>query len=257
MIILSSTTDVLEIVLLGSVTTNQLEVTTAFRDITSTTYTAGRQLSVTNNTTDVAIVSSPVASTSRVVDLINIYNKDTVTQEIIIKFNDNGTDYILYRNFIDPLQTITFIEGTGWSVGGGFRPIKAFAVHADAGANFAMTNATLAERFAGNSSRTIFSVDLEGYTQVRFRVNKMVVGTAGALFRARYYTSYSTVVGNYLQLGASAQVEVSMAAVGYADTGWVNLAAGAQIPDCYICFTELGGDGVADPAVGATDILFR
>lgn len=257
MIILNSTTDLLEIVLSGTVTANQLEVTTAYRDITSTTYTPGRRLSTTNNSTDVTIVASPAASTSRVVDLINVFNKDTATQEITIKFNDNGTDYILYRNFIDPGQTISFIEGAGWSIGGGFRSIKAFAVHADAGANFAMTNATLAERFAGNSTRSIFSVDLDGYTQVRFRVNKMVVGTAGALFRARYYTSYSTTVGNYLQLGASAQVEVSMAAVGYADTGWVNLAAGAQIVGCYIAFTELGGDGVADPAVGATDILFR
>ena len=140
---------------------------------------------------------------------------------------------------------------------GQYQSIKSFSVHADAGANFAMTNATLAERFAGNSTRAIFMVDLEGYNQVRLRGNKQVVGTAGSLFRAKYYTSFSTSVVNYLQLGASSQVEFSMAATGYADTGWVDLAPGAKINGCYIAFTELGGDAVANPALGATDILFR
>lgn len=32
---------------------------------------------------------------------------------------------------------------------------------------------------------------------------------------------------------------------------------GAKINGCCIGFTESGGDGVADPALGATDILFR
>lgn len=257
MIILSETTDNLQIVLAGSVTTNQLQCTTSWRDRTSTTFIAGRTVINTNNTTDVTIAAAPAASTQRVIDFINIYNNDTAAQTLTIKIDANGTEYILYKSVLDSGATLTYVEGKGWEVFSSYKSIKSFSVHADAGANFAMTNATLAERFAGNTTRHIFAVDLLGYTQVRFRVNKQVVGTAGSLFRAKYYTSYSATVGNYLQLGASAQVETSMSATGYYDSGWVDLAAGAQINGCYIAFTELGGDAAADPALGATDILFR
>jgi len=257
MIILSNTTDNLQIVLGGTVTANQLNIVTSWRDIDTTTYTAGRTLTNSNNTTDVNIVPAPAASTQRVVDFISVYNADTADAVVTIKFDASGTEYVIYKDVLSSGDTLRFIEGSGFSVERTYQSIKSFSVHADAGANFVMTNATLAERFAGNSPRAIFLVDLEGYSQVRMRGNKQVAGTAGSLFRAKYFTSYSVTVGSYLQLGASSQVEFSMAATGYADTGWVNLAAGAKINGCYIAFTELGGDAVADPALGATDILFR
>jgi hypothetical protein len=136
-------------------------------------------------------------------------------------------------------------------------PVKVFAVHGDAGSDFVMTSATLAERLAGNTSRHIFLADLGGCTQVRLMGNLQVTGTAGSLFRAKYASTFTTVVGSFLQLGASAQVEFSCSGTGYRDTGWVDMAAGARINGCCIGFTELGGDGVADPALGAAYILFR
>lgn len=259
MIILSETTDNLQIVLAGSVTTNQLQCTTSWRDRTSTTFVAGRTVINTNNTTDVTIAAAPAASTQRVIDFINIYNNDTAAQTLTIKIDANGTEYILYKSVLDSGATLTYVEGKGWEVFSSYQSIKSFSVHADAGANFVMTNATLAERFAGNTTRHLFVVDLLGYTQVRLRANKQV-GSASVntpLFRAKYYTSYNTTVTNFLQLGASAQVETSMTATGYYDSGWMDLAAGAQINGCCIGFTELGGDAAADPALGATDILFR
>lgn len=257
MIVLTETTDNLQVVLGGAVTTNQLQCVSSWRDITTTAYTPGRTVVSSNNTTDVNIVAAPASSTQRVVDLLSVYNADTADATVTIKLDANGTEYILWKDVLSPGNTVRFIEGAGFNVYRTYQSIKSFTVHGDAGANFAMTNATLAERLAGNTSRHIFMVDLDGYTQVRLRANKQVVGTAGSLFRAKYYTSYTTTVGNFLQLGASGQVEISMAATGYADTGWVNLASGAQINGCCIGFTESGGDGVADPALGATDILFR
>lgn len=53
---------------------------------------------------------------------------------------------------------------------------------------------------------------------------------------------------------------------GWDGSDWIKLSvtsagalntAGARINGCCIGFTELGGDGPADPALGATDILFR
>lgn len=258
MIILTETTDTIKIRLGATITTNQLNCVASWRDITTTAYTPGRAVVNSNNTSDVNIVASPSASTQRLIDFISVYNADTVDATVSIKFDANGTQYPLKVISLSPGQTLTYCDGAGWQVSGSsYQSIKSFTVHGDAGANFAMTNATLAERFAGNTTRHLFMVDLAGYTQVRFRVNKQVVGTAGSLFRAKYYTSYNTTVGNFLQLGASAQVQTSMSAIGYYDSGWVDLAAGARNNAICIGFTELGGDGVADPAIGATDILFR
>lgn len=257
MLILTETTDNLQIVLGGSVTANQLQCMACWRDITTTAYSPGRTVVNSNNTTDVNLVPAPNSSTQRVIDFLSVYNADTADATVTIKIDANGTEYIIWKDVLSPGDVVRFIEGAGFNVYRTYQSIKSFTVHGDAGANFVMTNATLAERLAGNTSRHIFMVDLLGYTQVRLRANKMVAGTAGSLFRAKYYTSYTTTVGNFLQLGASAQVGFSIAATGYSDTGWMDLASGAKINGCCIGFTELGGDGVADPALGATDILFR
>lgn len=257
MLILTETTDNLQIVLGGNITTSQLQCVASWRDITTTAYTAGRTVSATNNTTDVNLVPAPAASTQRVIDFFSVYNADTVAATVTIKLDANGTEYILYKDVLNSGDTLRFVEGYGFDVSRTYQSIKSFTVHGDAGANFAMTNATLAERFAGNTTRHLFIVDLLGYTQVRLRANKMVVGTATGEFRAKYYTTYNTTVGNFLALTAGTELYVPMAATGYFDSGWVNLVAGARANGICIGFTEVGGDGVADPALGATDILFR
>jgi len=116
MLVLTQTTDLIEIVLGGAVTTNQLKVTASWRDITTTAYTPGRTVSTTNNTTDVTIIGSPAASTQRVVDLINVYNLDTVAQTVTVKFSDNGTEYILWRGILESSQTLTYTDADGWSL---------------------------------------------------------------------------------------------------------------------------------------------
>jgi len=116
MLVLTQTTDLIEIVLGGSVTTNQLKVTASWRDITTTAYTPGRTVSTTNNTTDVTIIGSPAASTQRVVDLINVYNSDTVSATVTVKYSDNGTEYILWRGVLTSSQTLTYTDADGWSL---------------------------------------------------------------------------------------------------------------------------------------------
>lgn len=259
MIVLTETTDTIQVVLGGAVTTNELAIVSAWRDITATTYTPGRTVGTTNGTTDANAVAAPGGSTQRVVDMINVRNVDTADATVTVKFDANGTEYILLSETLEPGASLHYADGAGFSVARPYQAVKIIPVHADGGANFAMTNATQAERFAGNSTRHLFIVDLFGYTQVRMTVNKMV-GSASAntpIFRARYYTEYNTTVANFLQLGSAAQVEVSMVAAGYADTGWLSMATGARINGCCIGFTEVGGDGAADPAVGITNIMFR
>jgi hypothetical protein len=116
MLILTATTDKIQAVLGGSVTTNQLQCVSSWRDITTTTYTPGRTLINTNNTTDVDIVGAPGSSTQRVVDHINIYNNDTVAAVVTVKYDANSTEYILWKGTLGPTQKVTYSEGAGWNV---------------------------------------------------------------------------------------------------------------------------------------------
>lgn len=115
MLILTNTTDNIQVVLGGSITTNQLQCVSSWRDITASAYTAGRTVVNTNNTTDVNIVDAPAGSTQRVVDFINIYNRDTVTQTVTVKYDANGTEYILWQGSLASGQILTYVDGIGWS----------------------------------------------------------------------------------------------------------------------------------------------
>jgi hypothetical protein len=114
MIILDATTDTIKAVLGGTVTTNQLQCVAAWRDITTSAYTPGKTVINTNNTTDVTVVGSPAASTQRVVDYLSIHNKDTVSQTVTIKFDANGTQYILWKGTIAADKKIEYQDGIGF-----------------------------------------------------------------------------------------------------------------------------------------------
>ena len=116
MIVLSVTTDNLQAVLGGSVTTNQMRCFSSWRDITTTAYTPDRTLVNTNNTTDVNVVPAPAASTQRVVDFVNIFNLDTVSHTVTVKFDANGTEYILWQGVLATLERLEYADGKGWSV---------------------------------------------------------------------------------------------------------------------------------------------
>lgn len=116
MLILTETTDNLQVVLGGSVTTNQLRCVSSWRDVTTTAYTPGRTVTNTNNTTDVNLVAAPAASTQRVVDFVSIYNADTVAQTVTVKFDANGTEYILWVGALSTTERLEYVDGHGFRV---------------------------------------------------------------------------------------------------------------------------------------------
>lgn len=114
MLILTETTDNLQVVLGGAITTNQLKCVSTWRDITTTAYTPGRTVVSTNNTTDVNLVAAPAASTQRVIDFVNIYNADSAAAQVVIKFDANGTEYILWTATLLTGESVQYVEGAGW-----------------------------------------------------------------------------------------------------------------------------------------------
>lgn len=118
MINLSSTTDTIQVVLGGNITTNQLQCFASYTDTNygSSSIIHGRNSTLTNNTTAVNLVPSPSASTQRVIEYISVQNTDTVNATVSILFNDNGTTRILFRAVLAPNESMQFHKGQGWVV---------------------------------------------------------------------------------------------------------------------------------------------
>lgn len=116
MIVLTQTTDVIQVVLGGAVTTNQLNCLANYRDITTSAYTPGRTVTNTNGTTAVNLVPSPGASTQRVVDFLSVFNRDTANAEVTVRFSDNGTFYTLFQAVLAPNEKLEYAEGDGFKV---------------------------------------------------------------------------------------------------------------------------------------------
>jgi hypothetical protein len=114
MIVLSETTDKIQVVLSGAITTNQLQCMSSWRDVTATTYIAGRTLINTNSGTDVDIVGPPLSSTQRIVDFISVYNNDTVNATVTIKLDANGVEYILWRGTLATGESVQYTDDSGF-----------------------------------------------------------------------------------------------------------------------------------------------
>lgn len=116
MIILTNTTDKVQVILDGAVTTNQLKCFSSYRDTTTTTITPLRNALTTNGVTAVDLIPSPASSTQRIIDYISVYNTDTVNASVTIRFNDNGTIYELFKTTLSTGEKIEFQEGAGFRV---------------------------------------------------------------------------------------------------------------------------------------------
>lgn len=116
MIILSQTTDKIQVVLAGAVATNQLQCIASWRDITAApTYVAGRSVANTNNSTDVDLIASPAATTQRVIDFISVYNADTASATVTIKYNANATIYTLWSGALATGARMEYENGKGFT----------------------------------------------------------------------------------------------------------------------------------------------
>ncbi len=95
-------------------------------------------------------------------------------------------------------------------------------------------------------------VDLTQATECRMQLNVAVVGTSTAVLRVMYATDNAT----FVNFGALADVNLSLASTGLKSTAWLPLPAGAMA-DIYLAIASEGGDGAADPQVGTMVFQYR
>jgi hypothetical protein len=190
MIVLTETTDTLQVVLAGSVTANQLRCMTSWRDITTTAYTPGRTVINTNNTTDVSIVGSPASSTQRVVDFISIYNADTAAATVTVKFDANGTEYILFKGQLAVDERLEYQEGQGFKTFNNQGAIKSSINQGNSTITSSLSSTVLASDVTNNNGTANTIADVTGLS---FAV------TSGNTYWFRFiiwYTSAATTTGS-------------------------------------------------------------
>lgn len=190
MIILSETTDNLQIVLGGSVTTNQLRCMTSWRDRTSTTFVAGRTVTNTNNTTDVNLAAAPAASTQRVIDFISVYNEDTVNAVVTIKLDANATEYTLCKVTLATTERLQYQEGVGFQV---FASTGALKQSINQGANASTSGLTAVVLGSDVTNNNAVANTIQDVTGLSFSVT----AAKWYYFKAViYYTAQATTTGS-------------------------------------------------------------
>lgn len=113
--ILDSTTRKLQVVLGEAHITNALAVVTSYFD-SGATPSGGPSLSNTNGTTAVDIVAAPASGYIRQVNELTVFNADTVTHNVTVRYNDNGTTYTIFKASLAPGYTLTYSKALNWNV---------------------------------------------------------------------------------------------------------------------------------------------
>jgi len=205
MIVLATTTDKLQVVLAGAVTTNQLPCVATFREATSSTFIPSKNVTNTNSGTDVDLVPAPASgSTYRIVDYVNIYNNDTVNAVVTVKYDLAATDYILRKVTLAPTEALEYQEGKGWSV---VASTGATKMSINQGANATTSTWTavvLGSDVINNNGVANTIADVTGLS-ASFLANKMYY------FKfVIYYTAAATTTGSRWGVNASAGLATNL-----------------------------------------------
>jgi hypothetical protein len=115
MLILSNTTDTIQ-VLLSASSTNPVQCIAFYHDLNSTSDTPARNRVNTNGTTPVVLVPAPSAGNQRVVDSIVITNTNTSAVNLTIRYNDNSNLTRLFFANLGIDEKIEYTKHNGFQV---------------------------------------------------------------------------------------------------------------------------------------------
>lgn len=126
---------------------------------------------------------------------------------------------------------------------------------ASPGSGLTLSTVAAADAFLGKSNRNIQQADLTPFTQARLTVRPTTAATAGTKLVLKYYTSFSTTVGDYVNVGSS-EISVGLDSTSTVTSSWINLAAGAKA-DVFVSIIQTGGDGATNPVIAFLEAQFR
>ena len=114
--VLTATTDSLDLVLGAAITTNQLPIVVYYDDLTSTAVTPTKRTLLSNSTTAVNVIPAPTAGHTFILKYATIYNNDTQAASVTIQFNDNATNRKELTTLLQVGESIQWTSANGWKV---------------------------------------------------------------------------------------------------------------------------------------------
>lgn len=138
---LDATTKSLEVVLGGTVSANQLQVTADYVDIDQTTFGATADAyasTLTNNVTAVTAVAAPGSGKTRRVTNMCIFNRDTAAQSVTVRVNNNSTIEIKVTISLPVNASLQYTPGAGWSIINGTGSSGLAGINAQTGTTYTL-----------------------------------------------------------------------------------------------------------------------
>lgn len=115
MLLLDSTQKSIEIVL-GTIPGTELQWTSSYVDVTTSTIGPLASDGTTNGTTPVTMVPAPAASTQRQTKYLSVFNADSSVRSVTIRLNDNTALRTLCTFTLNPNEHLAYTDGHGFKV---------------------------------------------------------------------------------------------------------------------------------------------
>lgn len=113
MLILDTINRKLQVLLKTAVATTELACVASWRESGAGVFTPGPTLINTDGTTPVDITPAPGASNQKGVDFLNVFNTDSASADVTLRYNDNGTIFPIATINLAPGERLEFVEGSG------------------------------------------------------------------------------------------------------------------------------------------------
>ena len=115
--ILTTTTQKLQVFFAGARATNDCPIVIDYVDFTTTTTTPGLTPTNSNGVTTTDILAAPAASTQRKVNSVSLFNADTASVVVTIQINDNSTLYpVVSAMTVAAGAVLEYTDRIGWRV---------------------------------------------------------------------------------------------------------------------------------------------
>lgn len=120
MIVLTGVNDTLQVVLDGTVATNQMQCFATYKDhhlqpiVIINVYIPDRVTVQTNNTSVVNFITGPGKKVRREVDFISIYNTNSSPHELTMLFKSAACECIIYRGVIGAGERLQYTDINGF-----------------------------------------------------------------------------------------------------------------------------------------------
>jgi len=107
-LVLDATDESIRTYLGEAITTNQVNYSFHYADVTTSTMTEGNAVANSSGVTNVEVLAAPAASTRRVIRDIVVYNNDTVSHVVYLSLRKTGTD--------NWFKKVTLLAGDYWTL---------------------------------------------------------------------------------------------------------------------------------------------